>query len=93
MFQIFKKIIFSAFVKKYQNNTSELVLRGQKLEKVALNHFWVVLCLEKFLFWPFWSIYGQKYIVCGDKMVFLTVFSHFQFFMFHGHVLFLVSRL
>ena len=27
---------------------------GQKLGTVALNHLMAVLCLGKFLFWPFW---------------------------------------
>ena len=36
---------------------------GQKLGTIALNHRMAVLCLGKFLFWPF---LGQKYIACGD---------------------------
>ena len=39
---------------------------GQKLGTVALNHLMAVLCLEKFLSWPFWPFLGQKYIACGD---------------------------
>ena len=27
----------------------------------------------KTLFWPFWPIFGQKYIACGDKLRFLTI--------------------
>ena len=38
----------------------------QKLGTVALNHLMAVLCLGKFLFWPFWPFLGQKYIACGD---------------------------
>ena len=33
-----------------------------------------VLCLGKFLFWPFWPFLGQKYIACGDI---IGVFDHF----------------
>ena len=39
---------------------------GQNLGTVALNHWMAVLCLGKFLFWPFWPFLGQKYIACGD---------------------------
>ena len=28
-------------------------------------------------FWPFWPFLGQKYIACGDKMVFSEVFGLF----------------
>ena len=31
-----------------------------------------VLCLGKFLFWPFWPFLGQKYIACGDIIWFLA---------------------
>ena len=39
---------------------------GQKLGTIALNHWMAVLCLGKFLFWPFWPFLGKKYIACGD---------------------------
>ena len=29
----------------------------------------------KISFWPFWPFLGQKYIACGDKMVFSEVFG------------------
>ena len=45
---------------------------GQKLWTVALNHLMAVLCLGKFLFWPFWPFLGQKYIACGDIIWFLA---------------------
>ena len=45
---------------------------GQKLGTVALNHLMAVLCLGKFLFWPFWPFLGQKYIACGDTIWFLA---------------------
>ena len=44
---------------------------------IAFNHLTVVLCLGKFSFWPFWPIFGQKYIACGDKLRFLTIFYQF----------------
>ena len=31
----------------------------------------------KILFWPFWTIFGQNYIACGDKLRFLTIFDQF----------------
>ena len=31
----------------------------------------------KFLFWPFCSFFGQKYIACGDIIWFWAVFGHF----------------
>ena len=37
---------------------------------MALNHLSVVLCLGIFFFWLFWSLFGQKYIACGDKIGF-----------------------
>ena len=49
----------------------------QKLGTVALNHRMAVLCLGKFLFWPFWPFLGQKYIPCGDIIwfgLFLVIF-------------------
>ena len=49
---------------------------GQKLGTIALCHLKAVLCPGKFLFWPF---LGQKYIACGDKLMFLTLLSlYFQ---------------
>ena len=42
----------------------------------------------KILFWPFWPFLGQKYIACGDKVVFSEVigqFLHQQ--MLYGQVL------
>ena len=45
---------------------------GQKLGTVALNHSMAVLCLGKFLFWPFWPFLGKKYIACGDIIWFLA---------------------
>ena len=39
---------------------------GQKLGTATLHHLMAVLCLGKFLFWPFWPFLGQKYIACGD---------------------------
>ena len=30
---------------------------------------------EKISFWPFWPFFGQKYIACGDKLVFSGVFA------------------
>ena len=37
----------------------------------------VLLCLGKFLFWPFWSFLGQKYIACGDIIWFWAFFAIF----------------
>ena len=50
---------------------------GQKLGAIALNHQMAVLCLEKFLFWPFWPFLVQKYIACGDIIWIWAVFGHF----------------
>ena len=50
---------------------------GQKLEINGLNHRMAVLCLGKFLFWPFWPFLGQKYIACGDIIWFWVVFGCF----------------
>ena len=47
---------------------------GQKLGTLALNHQMAVLCLGKFLFWPFWPFLGQKYIACGDIYMVLGCF-------------------
>ena len=49
---------------------------GQKLGTVALNHLMAVLCLGKFLFWPFCPFLGQKYIACDD-IWFWADFGHF----------------
>ena len=50
---------------------------GQKLGTVALYHLMVVLCLGKFLFWPFCPFFGQKYIACGDIIWFWAIFGRF----------------
>ena len=50
---------------------------GQKLGTIALNLRMAVLCLGKFLFWPFWPFLGQKYIACGDIIWLWAVFGHF----------------
>ena len=50
---------------------------GQKLGTIALNHQMAVLCLGKFLFWPFWPFLGKKYIAYGDIYgfgLFLVIF-------------------
>ena len=45
--------------------------------------FWVYLWNNfvkgsvKILFWQFWPFFGQKYIACGDKIVFSEVFGLF----------------
>ena len=49
----------------------------QNLGTIALNHQMTVLCLGKFLFWPFWPFLGQKYIACGDIIWLWAVFGHF----------------
>ena len=57
---------------------SKRIKLGQKLETVALNHQMAMLCLGKFLFWPFWPFLGQKCIACGDIIygfgLFLAIF-------------------
>ena len=45
---------------------------GQEPRTVALYHLMAVLCLGKFLFWPFWPFLGQKYIAYGDIIWFLA---------------------
>ena len=50
---------------------------GQKLGTIALYHLKAVLCPGKFLFWPFWPFFGQKYIACGDIIWFWAVLGHF----------------
>ena len=50
---------------------------GQKLRTIALNHRMAVLCLGKFLFWPFWPFLGKKYIACGDIYIVLDCFWSF----------------
>ena len=52
---------------------------GQKLGTIALNHRMAVLCLGKFLVWPFWSFLGKKYIACGDIYMVLDCFLSFFF--------------
>ena len=66
-----KNQIFGHFLRI---RTSGLKL-GQKLGTIALNHRMTVLCLWKFLFWPF---LGQKYIACGDFIWFWAVFWPFS---------------
>ena len=51
---------------------------GQKLGTATLNHLMAVLCLRKFLFWPFWPFLGKKYIACGDIIWFWAVYGHFH---------------
>ena len=41
---------------------------------IALNHRMVVLCLGKFLFWPFWPFLGQQYIEYGEIYMVLGCF-------------------
>ena len=50
----------------------------QKHRTVALNHLMAVLCLGKFLFWPFWPFLGKKYIACGDIYIVLGCFWSFS---------------
>ena len=50
---------------------------GQKLGTIALKHRMAVLCLGKFLFWPFWPFLGQKYIACCDIIWFWAVLAIF----------------
>ena len=50
---------------------------GQNLGTIALYHRMAVLCLRKFLLWPFWPFLGQKYIPCGDIYMVLGRFGHF----------------
>ena len=59
-------------------NAPQICLKlGQKLGTIALNHGMTVLCLGKFLFWPFWPFLVQKYIACGYIM-FLGCFWPFS---------------
>ena len=51
---------------------------GQKLETNGLNHRMTVLCLRKFLFWPFWPFLGQKYITCDAIYMVLGCFCLFS---------------
>ena len=64
-----KKIRFSDI---FFETAHQICLKlGQKLGTIALNCRMAVLCLGKFLFWPFWPVLGQKYIACGDIIWFL----------------------
>ena len=59
-------------------------------KKVALIQLMAVLCLGKFLFWPF---LGQKYIACGDIIWFWAVFGHFLSNLWWFFVNFLLFKL
>ena len=69
-----KNQVFGHFFETAHQNCLKL---GQKLGTVALYNLMLVLWLGKFLFWPFWPFFGQKYIACGDIIWFLAVFGHF----------------
>ena len=69
-----KNQVFELFL---QNRTSEFYITCSKARNNCFNHLTVVLCLGKFSFWPFWPIFGKKYIACGDKLRFLTIFDQF----------------
>ena len=51
---------------------------GQKLGTIALNHRKAVLCLGKFLFWPFRPFWGQKYIAC--RYIYMVLGCFWSFF-------------
>ena len=49
------------FLDIFFENAHQICLKlGQKLWAIALNHRMAVLCLGKFLFWPFLAIFGSK---------------------------------
>ena len=71
---LLKNQVFGCFL---ENRLSEFHVTWSETWDNCFNHLTVVLCLGKFLFWPFWPIFGQKYIACGDKLRFLTFFDQF----------------
>ena len=68
-----KKVKFSYLAKKWKT----ILTCRYHFKSIALNYWTIVLCLLQFWFWSFWPFFGQKYIACGDKLRFLTIFDQF----------------
>ena len=69
----------SVFLDNFFESAYQIYLKlGQKLGSIALNYRVAVMCLGKFLFWPFWSFSGQKKIASGDIYMVLGCFLSFS---------------
>ena len=60
-----------------ENRLSEFHVTWSETRDNCFQSFNGSVVSGKILFWPFWPIFGQKYIACGNKLRFLTIFDQF----------------
>ena len=68
---LLKNQVFGCFL---ENRLSEFHVTWSETRDNCFQSFNGSVVSGKILFWPFWPIFGQKYIACGDIIGF---FDHF----------------
>ena len=69
---LLKNQVFGCFL---ENRLSEFHVTRPETRDNCFQSFNGSVVSGKIVFWPFWPIFGQKYIACGDKLRFLTIFD------------------
>ena len=72
---LLKNQVFGCFL---ENRLSEFHVTWSETRDNYFQSFNGSFVSGEILFWPFWPIFGQKYIACGDKLRFLTIFDQFR---------------